>query len=425
AEDSAGNEDTNLIEKSAIPTTPVDDTPPNFAGLQFAIDAGTGGTVTLSWLTATDPDTVHSNSDPSLPINYDVFYSTVSGGQNFISPNATTTSLSVNITGLTNGMMYYFVVRARDSAGNQEPNTIERSAIPTTPTDDTVPVFAGLDTAMDSQTDGNITLTWSPATDPDTIHCNSDPSLPITYNVYASILPGNQNFLSPNATTQNTNIEITGLKNGITYYFVVRARDAVGNQETNTIERSAMPTTPVDDEPPVFSGLVLASDARTGGAVDLYWAAATDPDLIECNSDPSLPITYNIYHSTTSGGQDFMTPDATTTNTNHQVAGLQDGITYYFVVRAEDSAGNEEGNSIELDAMPTTPVDTTPPQFNGLLSSIDLGTDGNVSLTWSDAADPDTVECNSDPSLPLQYNIYISTTSGGQDFLTPNQTVSG
>ena len=423
AEDSAGNEEANLVEKSVLPTTPVDDTPPNFGGLQFAIDAGTGGTVTLNWQTATDPDTVHSNSDPSLPINYDVSSSTRSGGQNFISPNATSTALAIDITGLTNGVPYYFVVRARDSAGNQEFNTVERSAIPTTPLDDTPPSFGGLDIAVDSQTDGNITLTWTAATDPDTVECNTDPSNPIMYSVYISTLSGNQNFLLPNATTQNTNIEISGLMNGITYFFVVRASDAVGNQESNVIERGAMPTTPVDSEPPVFSGLVLADDAQTGGAVDLIWAAATDPDLIECNSDPSIPITYNVYYSTTPGIDPQIT-DAVTQSTSIQITGLQDGTTYYFMVRAQDSAGNEETNTIEMSAMPTTPIDTTPPQFNGLVSATDLATGGNVSLTWSDATDLDTIECNSDPTLPLQYNVYIATASGDQDFLSPNQTVS-
>ncbi len=346
ARDSAGNEEANVIEKSAMPTTPVDSTPPNFGGIQFAVDSGTGGTVSLNWLTATDPDTIECNSDPSPPMNYDIFYSTTSGGQNFLSPYASTQNLMMDISGLSDGVVYYFVVRARDAVGNQESNTVERSAVPTTPTDDTPPTFAGIQTAVDTLMGGNVSLTWSPATDPDTIECNSDPSVPITYSIYASTLPGNQNFLLPNATTQNTQIYITGLQDGVTYYFVVRATDAVGNQESNIVELSAMPTTPVDAEPPVFSGLVLASDAGTGEAVDLVWAAATDPDLIECNSDPSLPITYNIYYSTISGGQNLLVPDATTTDTSIQITGLQDGVDYYFIVRAEDSAGNEEDNTV-------------------------------------------------------------------------------
>lgn len=424
AEDSAGNEESNLIEKSLMPTTPVDDTPPNFGGIQFAVDAGTGGTVTLSWLTATDPDTPECNSDPSLPVSYDIFYSRVSGLQDFQSPNATTQSLSSNITGLTDGVPYYFVVRARDSVGNEETNTVERMAVPTTPTDTTPPNFAGLESAFDSQTSGNVTLMWSPATDPDTVECNSDPSLPITYYVYISTVPGNQNFLLPNVTTQDTQIEITNLKNGLPYYFVVRARDSAGNQESNLMERSTIPTTPVDSTPPLFSGVVVAMDDETGGAVKLYWADATDPDLIECNSDPSLPITYNVYFSTTSGGQNFLVPSASTQDSTVTISGLQNGTTYHFVVRARDAVGNEESNAVEMSAMPTTPVDSTPPQFLGIQFATDVGSSGNITLTWQVGIDPDTVECNSDPSLPLQYNIYVSVNSSGQDFNVPNKTTS-
>jgi predicted GH43/DUF377 family glycosyl hydrolase len=425
AEDSVGNEETNLIGKSAVPTTPVDSTPPDFQGLQSATDAGIGGTINLTWFGATDPDTPECNSDPSLPISYYVFYSTTPGGQDFLTPDATTPNLSIDVTGLIDGVPYYFVVRARDSVGNEETNTVERTAFSTTPTDDTPPSFAGVESAVDSQTGGNVTLTWSAATDPDTIECNSDPSEPITYSVYVSTFPGTQNFLLPNATTQGTQIEITGLKNGITYYFVVRARDAAGNEESNLVEMSAMPTTPVDDTPPNFSGLVLASDSETGGSVDLVWAEATDPDLIECNSDPSLPITYNVYYSTTSGGQDFSTPDTSTTSTAMQIIGLQNGVVYYFVVRAEDAVGNEENNAVEDSAMPTTPVDSTPPDFQGLQSATDSGTSGNVSLSWQAGNDPDTIECNSDPSIPLQYNIYVAVASREQNFSSPNQTTAG
>ncbi len=422
AEDAVGNEENNLVEVSAMPTTPVDTTPPSFAGVQFAIDAGTGGTVTLDWLAATDPDTLECNTDPTLPINYDIFYSTASGGQDFMSPNATTQLLTIDMTGLTNGIPYYFVVRARDAVLNQEFNIVERSAIPTTPTDDTPPSFAGVTSAFDSQTDGKVTLMWSPATDPNTIHCNSDPSLPITYLVFISTIPGGQDFLSPDATTQLTQIEMSGLQNGVMHYFVVRARDSAGNQESNVVELSAMPTTPVDDTPPVFAGLVVASDAGTGGAVDLFWAAATDPDTIESNSDPSVPITYYIYYSTTSGGQNFLNPDANTQDTNIQITGLQDGVTYYFVVRAEDAAGNEEDNTIERSAMPTTPTDSSPPSFGGLDLVLADDDDGDVTLSWTAAEDPDDPECNSDPSNPITYNIYVSQTETSFDFVIPTAT---
>lgn len=424
AEDSAGNEEGNFVELSAMPTTPIDSTPPSFTGLGSVTDLGTGGTLQLTWTAATDPDTIECNSDPSLPIAYNIYYSKVPGGQDFMNPNASTTNTQINISGLDNGVFYYSVVRARDSAGNEEANVIEKSAMPTTPVDSTPPNFGGIQFAVDAGTGGTVSLNWLTATDPDTIECNSDPSPPMNYDIFYSTTSGGQNFLSPNASTQNLMMDISGLTDGVVYYFVVRARDAVGNQETNTVERSGMPTTPTDDTPPSFAGIQTATDTLMGGNVSLTWSPATDPDTIECNSDPSVPITYSVYASTLPGNQNFLLPNATTQNTQVYITGLQDGVTYYFVVRATDAVGNQESNIVELSAMPTTPVDVEPPVFPGLVLASDAGTGEAADLVWAAATDPDLIECNSDPSLPITYNIYYSTTSGGQNLLVPDATTT-
>ena len=109
-----------------------------------------------------------------------------------------------------------------------------------------------------------------------------------------------------------------------------------------------------DTDPPVFGGATGAADANTDGEVTLTWDAASDVD-------PN--ITYNIYWSTTSGGQNFTTPNATSSlDTGDTVSGLTNGLTYYFVVRAEDSSGNEETNVVEQSA---TPSDNVAPTFGG------------------------------------------------------------
>ncbi|MBA3045378.1 MAG: Ig-like domain-containing protein [Candidatus Thermoplasmatota archaeon] len=108
-----------------------------------------------------------------------------------------------------------------------------------------------------------------------------------------------------------------------------------------------------DVTPPVFSGITSANDMFLGGSVTLSWNPA---------SDPSYPITYNVYMATTSGGQNFAAPNYVTDQTDTQIGGLTDGQPYYFVVRAQDSAGNEDSNSVERSATPTTP-DTTAPQI--------------------------------------------------------------
>jgi hypothetical protein len=217
--------------------------------------------------------------------------------------------------------------------------------------DSTPPTFAGATGATDAGTGGAVDLTWAAAT---------DPSTPITYNIYYATTSGGQNFGTPDATTTNlTGVQVTGLTDTQIYYFVVRAEDSVGNEDTNTTEYSATPTAPADSTPPTFAGLTGATDAGTGGAVDLTWAVATDP---------STPITYNIYWSTTSGTQNFgAAPQATSAlGTGDTVTGLTDTQIYYFVVRAEDSATNEETNTTEFSATPTAPANT-PPVVTGVV----------------------------------------------------------
>ncbi|MCK5399956.1 lamin tail domain-containing protein, partial [bacterium] len=103
-------------------TGPPDLTPPVFAGIQSVTDTQLGGELELAWNTATDTST---------PIMYNVYMSTASAGQNFASVSYSTYSPSYLITGLDNGTQYYFVVRAEDSRGNEDTNTVEISGTPT------------------------------------------------------------------------------------------------------------------------------------------------------------------------------------------------------------------------------------------------------------------------------------------------------
>jgi outer membrane protein assembly factor BamB/chitodextrinase len=409
AADSLGNEDLNTVEKNATPTGP-DNISPDFTGLVNVIDVGDGGNISLDWIAASDPDTPENKTDPHVPITYNIYISAIQGSYNFASPNHTTQSTSYTIQGLTNGINYWFIVRAEDSVGNEEGNTVEMNAIPTGP-DDTPPTFVGLENAFDVGDGGNITLTWIAGQDPDTLENKSDPHLPITYNIYISTIQGNYNFASPNHTTQSAIFTVQGLTNGVEYWFVVRAADSLGNEEDNTIELNATPTT-LGNTPPVFLGLTGAEDGGDGGNVTLIWVDA---------SDLNVPITYNIFISTIQGNYNFASPNHTTAGTSFIVEGLENGVKYWFVVRAEDSLGLEETNFQELNTTPTGP-DTTPPVFTGLVSATDLLMGDAVNLSWLAAYDPDTPENKTDPHEPIIYNIYLSSNQGVYDFSSPIHT---
>lgn len=78
----------------------------------------------LTWKAATDPVT------PSSGIVYEIFYSSTPGGENFSKPSwtspagATTYSAAIRASGPA-----YFVVRARDQAGLEDHNKVERAGV--------------------------------------------------------------------------------------------------------------------------------------------------------------------------------------------------------------------------------------------------------------------------------------------------------
>lgn len=121
ARDFSGNRDTNVIERTA--TTPADSTPPTFGGLTGSDFDGTARTVRLSWAPGADDKT------PAEQLIYDVFEGGVPGGEVFQTPRASSApgALSVLVTDLTPDTTLYWVVRARDQAGNHDANVLEAS----------------------------------------------------------------------------------------------------------------------------------------------------------------------------------------------------------------------------------------------------------------------------------------------------------
>ncbi len=151
---------------------------------------------------------------------------------------------------------------------------------------------------------------------------------------------------------------------------------------------------------PTFTGLTSAT-LGAGGAT-LTWPAASG----------SGTISYNVYESTTSGGENFASPVLTTNSLSAFIAPLSLGsncsTTYYFVVRAVNGCGTDT-NTVEQSVNLVAPR----PAFAGLNSitpAIEAAT-----LTWSSASG----------SSPFSYNIYEATTSGGENLASPTLVTNG
>ncbi len=312
ATDAAANSATSSISLTLDNTAPP-------APTSLTATAIAGGSIKLSW-TASSPE-----SDVA---QYNIYRATISGAQNYSSPTYTVTvgTATYTDTATTNGQTYYYVVRAQDVAGNIETNTNEVSATasgtgPPAPTNLSATAIAG----------GSIKLTWT-ASSPETNVAQ--------YNIYRATSSGGQDYTSSLASVSSGTATYTDTTttDGVTYYYVVRAQDSIGNIETNTNEASATADAAAPPSP-----TNLAATAIVGGSIKLSWTA----------SFPETDVSqYNIYRATTSGGQNYSSPTYTVPvgTTSYTDTSTTDGVTYYYVLRAQDAAGNIETNTNEVYA---------------------------------------------------------------------------
>ena len=223
------------------------------------------------------------------------------------------TAPSHTVTGLTNGQFYTFRVRAVNSAGASAASG-SQSATPTT-TEPEAP-----ESLSATPGDGQVTLRWRAPT--------NDGGEPITHYEYE--LDGSGTWISTGSTAPSHTV--TGLNNGQTYTFRVRAVNALGNGAVVTLQATPSPSTggggdggtPRTSVPGAVRNLTAAGG---NGEAVLSWDAPS--------SDGGAEITDYEYRINRSG------PWISTgsTETTHTVTGLDNGTTYVFQVRAVNRIG--------------------------------------------------------------------------------------
>jgi hypothetical protein len=150
---------------------------------------------------------------------------------------------------------------------------------------------------------------------------------------------------------------------------------------------------------PSFAGLISATTGSSCGEIDLAWNEAAS------NCVPEGTISYNVYRS----GSIFISPLSSPpifqlTDTSVTDFGLTPGQTYFYIVRAEDSASGEDSNLTKLSSTSALEPDTAAPAFSGLTSAEPGPNCGEVLLDWPAAVE----SCNE----PVAYDIYRSVTPG-------------
>ena len=358
--------------------------------------------VTLSW----SAPILNTDGTPVTDLDsYNIYFAPTANGPYTIATNVSATTTSATVNNLLNTVPYFFQVTVVD---NENPaNESEKSNIATGLPSNKPPAVPQNFTALSG--DKRVTLSWSAVT------TNSD-GTPIQdlagYNVYFGTTPGGPySLFNPTLITQ-TGTTVSGLTNGVTYYFVVRAQDSdspAPAQSANSVELTATPLGNMPSPPQNLNA--LAGD----GLVLLSWSTVvtnTDGTTIQDLAG------YDVYVSLTSGGPYTKANTSTLAATSFTLSGLINNTPYFFVVRAKDrdTPQNQSDNSSEVTATPRGAAPAPP------VILFATPQDTAVELTWeAPSADEN--------GLPLNdlsgYNIYFTLTPGGPYTLANATPITG
>ncbi|MBS3956557.1 MAG: PKD domain-containing protein [Clostridiales bacterium] len=356
AYDAAGNESAPSASANAVSA---DNLAPEAPEFLHVAPLAEGGAIVLTWSGSVSPDTAG--------------YRIYRGGV-LVADAAGAGATTFTDSGLTNGVAYTYTVTAYDAAGNESAPSAQVTGTPA----DTVPPAApvGL-SAADTPDDvgGAIDLAWTANTD-DTAG----------YRIYRDGV-----LVADAAGAGATTFTDSGLTNGVTYTYTVTAYDAAGNESAPSAPVNAVAYINLDVIAPTVPGSLKALPGNA--QVTLTWDASYD----------TFGVTgYEIWIKRTVVGEWRMAAEVD--SLAYTPLGLDNGITYYFKIRALDDVGNVSGFTADVGATPirtpapleTVRIEDTDPriQYSGPWAAFfdprysagsirALNANGSASLTFS------------------------------------------
>ena len=239
---------------------------------------------------------------------------------------ATTSAREFTVTGLTNGTAYRFRISAENAAGAgasaQASSTVTPSAKAASPT-----------AVIATPTNGAISLTWTAPMD-------TGGSTLTGYLVEQSV-DGGVTWTTA-ATTATPSTSLTGLVNGTTYSYRVRANNSIGSGAASAVATTTPFTTPGAPR----NVAAMAGDKE----VVLTWSAPTV-------SGGSAITGYVVQQST--DGSTWTTVD-TPTVASSVITGLMNGASYSYRVFAVNAAVGNIDTIATSGATASTIVTATP-----------------------------------------------------------------
>jgi len=319
--DSLGNESGGILVKS----TTIDVTPPD----RPRALAGEPGDqqVTLTWNHSLAQDVV----------DYKASYSS-DGGTTWSAEVSTGYAERFVLSGLTNGVLYEFRLRALDDAGNYSTYVLAHATPQRDTTPPQIPTYVHLNAG-----DRQIKVSWKPVPDADFDHYvvrrqQIYEPLDASPNKTLTVIPGTEFFFNVGKRTDFVDF---GLVNGVVYAYAIKAVDANGNESTFSATFLASPDEGINTGSDRLDAPFNVAAAQAGGVVVLTWEFLF-PGQWEAppgywNYPANGPTNFNIYRSLgPNGGFEFLgsCPSSTRTFSDGNLQGLINGTTYYYLVSA-------------------------------------------------------------------------------------------
>jgi fibronectin type 3 domain-containing protein len=286
---------------------------------------------------------------------YNIYRATTSGGEGATPVVTGVTADVYTNSGLSISTAYYYQVTAVNSIGESS-----KSAEATATTGATAPSAPSAISADPGN--GVVTLNWSASTGA------------TSYNLNRNVAGGNTTLYQSGLTT-NTYSD-TGITNGISYGYSVNAVNSSGQGSPSGYAYAV----PGDTAPAAPTGLTASPSGTT--AIALTWNAVLGA------------TTYDIYRSTTSGGEGSTPVVTGISSTSYTNSGLTTSTAYYYEVTAVSSAG-EGAKSNEASATTGGTALGAPTGLTATPSS------GQIALSWTAV------------SGASRYNLYRSLVAYG------------
>jgi len=421
---------TNYVSVSSWPvrlstSTIKDATPPEAVTTLSTLTGTYPGEIELSWTSPGDDgwnnnfdsgstfdirlSTVESQS-PAISTSTFASCSSVSEFSPIPTPVTALWPYSMTITGLTPGVTYYFAMKTADEVPNW--SGLSNGATTWAQVDNIAPEAVTTLSALTGTYPGEIELSWtSPGDDGWNNNFDSGSTFDIRLSTVESQSPAisTSTFASCSSVSEFSPIPtpvtalwpysmtITGLTEGVTYYFAIRTRDEIPNWSGLS---NGATTWACRVAPAAITDLTGQCYSDTG-EVTLYWSTPGDDGWNNTLPEGSKYIidysSYSIQWSTATFDVEISTSGvAPYTQVSHTITGLTGDTTWYFQIWTRDEiptnwSGLSNGATVWVNPVLSVSISTDTYNFGEFYTStisvsgtnITVINDGNVKETYS------------------------------------------